>query len=67
MRSAEKAVSPLSWFTRLSCAEVAGNLHEYFMRTFDTRESAPAKDELDAASRLVESKYATPAWISRLP
>ena len=67
VRSAEKAVSPLSWFTGLSCAEVAENLHEYFMRTFDARESAPAKDELDAASRLVESKYSTQAWINRLP
>jgi len=67
VRSAEKAVSPLSWFTGLSCAEVAGNLHEYFMRTFDARDSAPAKDELDAASRLVESKYSTQAWINRLP
>jgi len=67
VRSAEKAVSPLSWFTSLSCAEVAGNLRAYFMRTLDARDSAPAKDELDAASGLVESKYSTQAWIHRLP
>src|SRR5205814_608467 len=51
----------------ISCGEVAGNLHEYFMRTFDARESAPAKDELEAAHQLVESKYSTQAWINRLP
>src|SRR6202165_2667902 len=32
VRSAEKAVSPLSWFTSLSCDDVARNLERYFSR-----------------------------------
>ena len=67
IRSAEKAVSPLSWFTSLSCGEVERNLQAYFTREFDARESALADQELDVARRLVDSKYATPAWINRLP
>jgi lipoate-protein ligase A len=67
VRSAEKAVSPLSWFTSLSCDEVEGNLLAYFMGEFGARESSLARDELERARRLVETKYATPAWINRLP
>src|SRR5450759_2942701 len=33
VRSAEKAVSPLSWFTSASCAEVSSHLHQGFRRT----------------------------------
>src|SRR5207249_4763280 len=32
VRSAEKAVSPLSWFTQLSCDEVAARLQSHFVR-----------------------------------
>jgi len=67
VRSAEKAVSPLSWFTPLACAEVARNLHRYFKREFEAREGAVSDDELEAARELVSSKYSTPAWINRLP
>ncbi len=67
VRSAEKAVSPLSWFTRLSCEEVTGELHDHFKHDFAAREGAITDDELDAAQRLVGSKYSTPAWINRLP
>lgn len=67
VRSAEKAVSPLSWFTPLSCSEVEENLQAYFTRELDASESALTDDELDRAHRLVETKYATPAWINRLP
>lgn len=67
VRSAEKAVSPLSWFTSLSCAEVSRRLHAYFAREFHTRSSKLSEDELDAAMGLVASKYSTPAWVNRLP
>ena len=67
VRSAEKAVSPLAWFTSLSCAAVEANLQAYFARQFRARASALTADELERARRLVESKYATPAWINRLP
>jgi lipoate---protein ligase len=67
VRSAEKAVSPLSWFTELSCGEVAQRMCEHFVREFAGRASEIADDELDAARRLVAQKYGTPAWIDRLP
>jgi lipoate-protein ligase A len=67
VRSAEKAVSPLSWFTPLSCAEVTQRMHAFFAREFHTRETELTGGELDAALSLVATKYSTPAWINRLP
>ncbi|MGH7763678.1 MAG: lipoate--protein ligase family protein [Candidatus Dormibacteraceae bacterium] len=67
VRSAEKAVSPLSWFTPLTCAEVAWNLYEHFRREYRSREGAVSNGELVAAEALVASKYSTPAWTNRLP
>lgn len=67
VRSAEKVVSPLSWFTRLGCAEVIEHMETSFAHDYRaaTTEIAPA--ELDAARALVDSKYATAAWIDRIP
>ena len=67
VRSAEKSVSPLAWFTSLSCDEVARNLEEYFSQRFNVRPSEISAEELDAARDLVATKYATPAWINRIP
>jgi lipoate---protein ligase len=67
VRSADKSVSPLSWFTSLSCAEVARNLERYFSSEFRVHPSVVTPGELDAADHLVATKYATPAWINRLP
>lgn len=67
VRSAEKSVSPLSWFTNLGCDEVASNLCEYFQDRFDATETQLNDDELAGAQRLVETKYSTPEWINRLP
>lgn len=67
VRSAEKEVSPLSLFTELSCDEVATRLHSHFTRVFDAGEGALTSAEVSAAQKLVQSKYATPAWINRLP
>jgi len=67
VRSANKSVSPLSWFTSLSCAEVALDLANHFSSSFRTRPSQPQPEELEAAYRLVSTKYATPAWVNRIP
>ncbi len=66
VRSAEKAVSPLSWFTSLSCDEVAARMLSHFLDEFPSRESTLTEDETGAARRLVASRYATPEWIERL-
>jgi lipoate-protein ligase A len=67
LRSAEKEVSPLSWFTRLSCAEVTEHMERSFEAAFRARRSALSDAEVERARRLVASKYATQAWIERLP
>jgi len=67
VRSAEKSVSPLSWFTSFSCADVARSLEQYFSKEFRVYASEVSFEELAAAHGLVATKYATPAWINRLP
>ena len=67
IRSAEKAVSPLSWFTPLSCSDVERDLGAYFEREFRARVTEPTEEELARAERLMVSKYATAEWINRLP
>jgi lipoate-protein ligase A len=67
VRSAEKAVSPLAWFTDLSCSEVAARLRSHFTDRFEAAEGTLAPADLDAAAALVASKYGTAAWINRIP
>jgi lipoate-protein ligase A len=67
VRSAEKPVSPLSWFTSLSCEDVARNLEGYFSRDFHVHPGEITGEEVGAAEELVLAKYATPAWIHRIP
>jgi hypothetical protein len=38
-----------------------------FADDFHVRQSVVSEDELNAASELVATKYATPGWIDRLP
>ena len=66
VRSAEKDVSPLSWFTTRSCDDVAEHMRAHFLREFDAASADLAESEVATARRLVASKYATPAWIYRL-
>jgi lipoate---protein ligase len=66
VRSADKSVSPLAWFTSLSCSEVARNLQRYFSNELSAHPGEVTPGELEAAGHLVSSKYATPAWINRL-
>src|SRR6202163_3827747 len=49
VRSAEKPVSPLSWFTSLSCEETTHHLERSFAADFTTRASALSDGELEAA------------------
>lgn len=67
VRSAEKPVSPLSWFTSLSCEETTRHLERSFAGEFSAHASELSDDELDAARRLVAEKYGTAAWVNRLP
>ena len=67
VRSAEKGVSPLSWFTSLSCNDVAERMRAHFVESFASSPSELTPEEIDAARDLVETKYGTPAWINRLP
>ena len=66
VRSAEKTVSPLSWFTAASCPQVARHLHDFFAQTFQASQGEVSTSELDAARDLVRSKYSTDAWVHRL-
>jgi lipoate-protein ligase A len=67
VRSADKAVSPLSEFTSMRCAEVARHMERSFTAEFHARASELSHVELDAAIELAKTKYATPGWINRLP
>ena len=67
VRSADKQVSPLSWFTSLSCAETTRHLERCFGDEFNARPSVLSPDELKAGAELVASKYATNDWVNRLP
>ena len=67
VRSAEKPVSPLSWFTPLSCEETTRHLERFFAGEFTTRASELSNDEFAAARVMVTEKYGTSAWVNRLP
>lgn len=67
VRSADKAVSPLSWFTPMDCAAVARHMEQSFAADFRVRKSEISRDELQGAHELVAAKYATRGWIDRLP
>jgi lipoate---protein ligase len=67
LRSADKPVSPLSWFTSLTCPETARHLEEYFSNEFGPTHSEVSGSELKAAGDLVATKYSTPEWVNRLP
>src|SRR5438445_9836699 len=67
VRSAEKAVSPLAWFTPLGCSAVAARLRSHFQVRFQAAESTLTAAELAAARGLVASKHGTAAWVNRIP
>jgi lipoate---protein ligase len=63
LRSAEREVTPLARFLTLSLGAVV----EELMRAAGGPASDVTEAELRAARGLAESKYATEAWINRLP
>ena len=67
VRSADKAVSPLSEFTSMNCAGVARHMERSFTAEFHVHDSEVSREELDAARELAKIKYATSGWINRLP
>jgi lipoate-protein ligase A len=67
VRSADKAVSPLSEFTSMDCAGVAQHMERSFTAEFHSPVSELSQAELDAAIEVARTKYATPGWIYRLP
>lgn len=67
VRSADKPVSPLSWFTQRSCQEVAEHLRAHFTREFAAAGRELTGGEIARGRDLVASKYSTPGWIERLP
>src|SRR5437870_8273294 len=67
VRSAVKTVSPLAWFTSLSCAETAAHMERSFQDEFGSSDSSLTAAELGAADQLVRDKYSTAAWINRIP
>src|SRR5260370_30748098 len=67
VRSADKSVSPLSWFTSLDCAGVARSLEQSFVADFNARRKDLSGEELTAAQELVATRYGTAGWIDRLP
>src|SRR6266851_2346509 len=66
VRSADKAVSPLSWFTSIDCAGVARTQEQSFVADFNARREDVSREELTAAQELVATKYGTAGWIDRL-
>ena len=66
-RSADKAVSPLEWFTSLSCGETTRHLERFFSEDFKSTSSELSAEELKAAGDLVTEKYGTRGWVNRLP
>jgi lipoate-protein ligase A len=66
-RSADKHVSPLSWFTSMTCAETASHLEGSFADEYKAGSSELSEDELKNAADLVAEKYGTAAWLNRLP
>jgi lipoate-protein ligase A len=67
IRSAEKEVSPLDWFTDLSTAGVGAALAAGFSRRHRVQPGGISDEERQEAERLVETKYSTAEWVSRLP
>jgi lipoate-protein ligase A len=67
IRSAEKDVSPLAWFTKAPLEAVERRLEAIFRAENGGVAGKPGEDELRQAGELADSKYATREWTYRLP
>lgn len=66
VRSAEKAVSPLSRWTSLDRDGVVERLWDWFAALGRAQEGHVSSKELSAAHRLAAEKYATAEWLNRM-
>lgn len=66
-RSAAKRVDPMRSQTGLPRAEIIDGFLAHFRSRYDTHESAYTEEELAQARALVESKFATEEWTTRVP
>ena len=66
-RSANKRVDPLRSQTGLSREQIVDAFEAYFKRTHLTSDSTLRPEELARADALVRTKFASPAWINRVP
>jgi lipoate---protein ligase len=66
VRSAEKSVSPLSWFLEGPIEAVMEAMISCFLTRYPSTVRPLHPDELTAAQDLAARKYATPEWIDRL-
>jgi len=66
VRSAEKQVSPLARWTRLSRDQMVQALSDHFQARHGGLEAELTVTELSEARQLAASKYATGGWINRL-
>jgi lipoate-protein ligase A len=65
--SAAKRVDPLRTQTGLSRAEIIDSFKATFRALTDAEDGAVTADEYADAEALVESKFATDAWLHRVP
>lgn len=66
-RSAKKRVDPLRRQTGLARAAIIDAMQEVFTERYDATESRLSDHELNEASKRVESKFGTSAWLNRVP
>jgi lipoate-protein ligase A len=66
-KSAAKRVDPLRSQTGLPRTAVIDALVEHFAALYGLDRSEPTPAELARAAELVETKFATPAWLRRVP
>lgn len=66
-KSANKRVDPMRSQTGLSREAIMAAFTDYFTRLYATRATDYTDQELARASHLVETKFATPEWVHRVP
>ncbi|MCL1869696.1 MAG: lipoate--protein ligase family protein [Promicromonosporaceae bacterium] len=66
-KSANKRVDPLRSQTGMPREAIVDAFEACFKRLYKTEDSELRPDELERAEKLVETKFATPEWIARVP
>ena len=65
--SARKRVDPMRSQTGMERAAIIEEMKAYFASRYDTVPGAITQAEMDRAQELVETKFATPEWVARVP